>query len=71
MSTTMTAGWHEAWPVDLVDGEWVRVTGPGGYGDGITTRVTAGDRFTYRAADDGVQREVHADDGAMIERVVR
>lgn len=59
---------HDAWPDDLGDGERIRVTGPGGVEDGTTIRVASSDRLTYRA-DDGDEREVHADDGLVIRRL--
>ena len=71
MTTMTVARWHGAWPEDLADGERIRVTGPGGSCEGITTRVAAGDRFTYRAEDDRREREVHAEDGVVVERVTR
>lgn len=66
--SAMITGWQGAWPEDLGDDERIRVTGPGGAKEGITIRVASGDRFTYRADDDGLEREVHADDGVVVER---
>jgi len=57
-----------AWPADLGDDERITVTGPEGTESGTTIRVAASDRLTYRS-DSGIEREVHDDDGVVIERM--